>query len=57
MNTVNKDLVTNLSSRKLWQIIHHNKTKNEQHYLLEVARQELIKRNAYIEERQFNQPH
>lgn len=57
MNTVNKDLVTNLCSRKLWQIIHHNKTKNEQPYLLEVARQELIKRNAYIEERQFNQPH
>ncbi|MCY4045306.1 MAG: hypothetical protein OXE99_09520 [Cellvibrionales bacterium] len=57
MNTVNEELVTNLSSRKLWQIIHRSQALAEHPQLMEIARKELIKRNAYLEERQFNQPH
>ena len=54
MNTINTQLVANLSTRKLWQILNTTSKPTPQ---TDIARKELISRNQYEGQQQFNRPH
>lgn len=55
MNIEIQKTVENLSSRRLWSII--NTEKDQQITLISAAKAELIKRNTFAKDHQFNAPH
>lgn len=54
MDTPSKDSLSNLSTRKLWQILNGNHLSNQQK---DHIRKELINRNELEEDSSFKKPH